>query len=179
MDHCYILLVPKEIINLIINNYSLPLNTKIRFMSTCSIYYSSIKILFLQSRNITSEILVQSKFQYVFNLNISRNSNISCVPYLPYLTKLDICHNSNMTCIPYLPYLTKLKIYNAMNTVCVSNLTSLNIVGISIGVNCLTNLKKLNLNKNYNNICQNSISSLVNLTYLNISGNTYIKIYLI
>ena len=43
-------------------------------MSTCSIFYTSNKILYLQSESINIETLQQPKFQYISTLHISHNS---------------------------------------------------------------------------------------------------------
>lgn len=196
---CYILLVPIDILNEIINSYNMEIRTKMYFMSACCMFWKNISIYCLRTEDIDNNSLCQLRFRNITNLNISYNTKITNISYLSNLitlnisqtligqdnisimnlsklTSLNISKQRNITCLNHLTSLTLLKacdIFGAVKIDKLINLVDLNIASsseIEYDTNKLTNLTKLNIMYNRGNI--RNISILTNLRKLN-AGSYY------
>lgn len=193
---CYILSIPIELIDLIINNHRLLLVHKINFIVTCTTFEKNINIKCLYGK-INNDVLLQPKFSTIGKLHIKYPSIVTKIPCFSHLLKLKLSCNKTISVSELLPLdvldigdrvenntdeLINLNysVLNVTNSISNSkrnildiksftNLTSLTIVSHfgNMEITNLKNLVKLDISHTY--YYHDNISNLTNLTYLNIS----------
>lgn len=192
-----ILILPIDVLNIFVA--ILPIKDALRLISSHR-YFKNIRIFNLSSWRINDEALHQKKYEYIYNLDITCNMNITSasVSCLTRLTKLNISHgnsfyqehlncisnlvylnidyNKNITNIAHLTTLTHLDMigtFNINNINNLTNLTKLNLYGNKkiTNISDLTNLRKLNIGGWGSSVNQSSINKLTNLTFLKMRNN--------
>ena len=172
---CYILIVPIEIINIIIEDVGVKYS--IYFTATCKFFFNNVNIYNLWEENVTRAhqnkknitLLKQKRFQNVMSLNM-QYCDIGNIAYLSNLTKLNInmardyFNQNSITKLSKLKYLTMNSNYCVTN---ISHLTSLvYLEACDSALKDIYNLNNLTYLRLRTNDYINDISHLTLLTYL-------------
>lgn len=174
MNNGYILLVPIDIINDIINNYDYDethsMEYKLNFCFTCSTFYKYVQINSFNGDYVNNTMMRHIKLRNITKF-YSSNNNIDDISYLSCLTHLSATHDSNIgqnniINMHDLSYLNMFQNYQISDVSHLSLLRTLNAGGYRNDFNNINDLINLtSLDISYNRAIIN-ISCLTSLTIL-------------